>query len=123
MKIAITSQGEELTSAVDPRFGRARWFRIFDLESGESELLDNQDLSDVSQGVGPLAVQKMASKGINVVITGHCGPNAFRALKAAGIEVALGAKGNVQDVLEKYKKGEFNTSQNPDIQGHWQGMK
>ena len=35
MKIAVTAQGGELTSELDPRFGRAAWFVIVDTDTGE----------------------------------------------------------------------------------------
>ena len=41
MKIAITTSGDGLDSQVDPRFGRAKAFIIYDTESGEWSLLDN----------------------------------------------------------------------------------
>ena len=37
MKIAISAQGRELSSPVDPRFGRAAYFIIYEMESGAME--------------------------------------------------------------------------------------
>ena len=34
MKLAVTSQGNNLQSSLDPRFGRARYFVIVDTETG-----------------------------------------------------------------------------------------
>ncbi len=33
MKIAITAEEQKLTSRVDPRFGRAKWFVFYDTET------------------------------------------------------------------------------------------
>ena len=32
MKVAITSQGKELSSEIDLRFGRAKWFMVMDTD-------------------------------------------------------------------------------------------
>jgi len=41
MKIAVTAMGANLEGRVDPRFGRAKGFVIFDTESGEAAHVDN----------------------------------------------------------------------------------
>ncbi|MDH3882088.1 MAG: dinitrogenase iron-molybdenum cofactor biosynthesis protein, partial [Desulfobacteraceae bacterium] len=41
MKIAVTSQGTNLDSQVDPRFGRAAYILIVDTETFDFEVLDN----------------------------------------------------------------------------------
>jgi predicted Fe-Mo cluster-binding NifX family protein len=33
MKVVISTQGNDIDSLVDPRFGRARWFLVADSES------------------------------------------------------------------------------------------
>ena len=123
MKVAVTSEGKEMNSQVDPRFGRAAWYVVVDSDTGESEFIDNSDVASASHGAGPQAAKRIAELGVDAVITGHCGPNAFRALNAAGIKVYTNAEGTVSDAVEMMKKGELEASQNPDVRGHWQGMK
>jgi len=122
MKVIVTAQGEDLQSSVDPRFGRAKWFILVDTDTGEFKAVDNTEIMSASHGAGPQAAQKIVSLGAKAVITGHCGPNAFRALQAGGIQVVTGAVGTVQEAVEQFKKGELKDTQRPDVQGHWQGM-
>ena len=119
MKVAVSAEGTTLDSPVDQRFARARYFIIYDTDSEESELLDNNDVAEAVHGAGVVASRTMADKGVEVVITGHCGPNAFRGLNAAGIKVASGATGTVRETLERFKSGDLKPSSNPDVQGHW----
>ncbi len=119
MKVAITAQGETLGSLIDPHFGRARYFLLVDAESGDFEVIDNEQNLNAAQGAGIQAARNVAEKGAEVLITGHCGPNAFRALTAAGIKVLAGADGTVAAVMEKFKKGELAEAQGADVEGHW----
>ena len=119
MKVAITSQGTELSSPVDPRFGRAKYFIVVDTESGSFEAVDNAQNLNAPQGAGIQAAQNVSAKGAEVVVTGHVGPNAFRTLSAAGIKIAVGAEGTVSEALEKFKAGELKESDGADVEGHW----
>ncbi|MBN2142991.1 MAG: NifB/NifX family molybdenum-iron cluster-binding protein [Candidatus Aureabacteria bacterium] len=109
MKICVTSEGDNLESMVDPRFGRCRYFIIIDTESKEFEAVQNANIDSMG-GVGVQSGQFMSSKQVKAVITGNVGPNAFNTLQAAEIEVVTGASGIVKDVIEKYKMGEYKTS-------------
>ena len=93
MKVAVTSQGRDPASAVDPRFGRARYFIVFDTQSGQFEPVDNEQNLNAVQGAGIQAAACVARHGVDAVLTGHCGPKAFQALSAGGIRVYLGAAG------------------------------
>lgn len=118
MKVAVTSTGPELTSAVDPRFGRAKWFVIVDTESGEHEAVDNARGVSAGSGAGVQAAESVASRGAKYVLTGHCGPNAFRTLGGAGITVVTGAVGTVSDAVGKFKAGDFEAAPGADVEGH-----
>jgi predicted Fe-Mo cluster-binding NifX family protein len=52
------------------------------------------------------------------VLTGHCGPNAFRALTAAGVNVIVGVQGSVSEAIERFKSGDLRTAGGPDVGGH-----
>jgi predicted Fe-Mo cluster-binding NifX family protein len=120
MKISITSQGRDLDSLVDPRFGRAAQFLIYDTEATSFEVVSNSQSLNAMQGAGIKAAEIMSNRGVQVLITGHCGPKAFTTLQAAGIEIINGAEGlTVAQALEKYKSGQFSTSNSPDVTGHW----
>ena len=51
MKIAISSQGENLNSMVDPRFGRAAQFVLFDTETASYETISNVQGIDAAQEI------------------------------------------------------------------------
>jgi predicted Fe-Mo cluster-binding NifX family protein len=119
MKIAITSEGQDLQSLVDTRFGRAQWFIVADLETGEFQAVSNEQNLALPQGAGIQAAENVARQRPSYLITGHCGPKAFRALTATGIRVVVGAEGSVRDVLERFKRGELKPAEGPDVTGHW----
>ena len=119
MKIAITSQGTTLDSQVDPRFGRGKYFIIFDAKTGEYEAADNSQNVNAMQGAGIQATATISRLGVKVLLTGHCGPNAFKALKASGIQVVTGVSGTVSEAVEQFKEGKLKLTDQADVQGHW----
>ncbi|MGD9201039.1 MAG: NifB/NifX family molybdenum-iron cluster-binding protein [Chitinispirillia bacterium] len=54
-----------------------------------------------------------------MVITGHCGPKAFKTLSAAGIAIYLCESGTVSWAIERYKKKSLKKIQTADVEGHW----
>ncbi len=106
MKIAVTAQGGELTSELDPRFGRTKWFVIVDTETGEHEGIDNSAGVNAPSGAGVSSGQKIVDSGAKAVISGHCGPNAERVLTSAGIRIVERTGGTVAEAVEAFKKEE-----------------
>ena len=123
MRIAVTSMGETMESPVDPRFGRARYFIVYDLDGEGWEVVDNGSAIDAAQGAGVQAAQRVAQAGVGAVATGHCGPKAFRALEAAGVEVVVGAEGTVREVVERYRRGELARAGGADVGAHAGGTR
>ena len=119
MKIAISCKDMDLAGEVDPRFGRAKGFIILDTETDTFSCVDNEQNLQATQGAGIQAAQNVSEQGVEAVITGHCGPKAFRALEAAGIKVYAGAQGTVADAVSKWKTGDIAEAHSADVEGHW----
>ena len=82
MKIAVSATGPDMDAEVDPRFGRCQYFIIVDPETMEFEAVDNESAM-ASGGAGISAAQMIAGKGVEAVLTGNCGPNAYQVLSHA----------------------------------------
>jgi len=117
MKIAVSAAGQSLDAQVDPRFGRCQNFVIVDTDTMEFEALAN-DSAAAAGGAGIATAQMIAGKGVEVVLTGNCGPNAFGVLNSAGIKVFTGAAGTVQEAIESYKAGKLQTSARSNVSAH-----
>jgi predicted Fe-Mo cluster-binding NifX family protein len=106
MKICITSSGRELSSAVDGRFGRCRYFCIFDTEAREARVIENQGA--LSQGgAGIAAAQQVADEGVEIVITGNLGPNAMNVLNSAGIKAYRAEGTDIANAVEMCEAGQL----------------
>lgn len=118
MKIGISSTGKDLDVQVDPRFGRCQYFLIVDTDTMSFEYISNESAM-ASGGAGIQAAQSVVKAGVEAVITGNMGPNAFQTLSAAGIKVVTGVSGTVKDAVEKYKKGELKETTAPSVGSHF----
>ena len=119
MKIAVTARGPDLDSEVDPRFGRAKYILIADEQGNLLEAIDNSENVNAMRGAGIQAAKTLADKKVDVLMTGFCGPNAFKSLKAAGVKVVADQTGTVRDALTRFAKGETTYADNPNAEAHW----
>ena len=117
-KIAVTSTGPTLEDTVESRFGRCAYFLIIDPDSLDFEPMENPNLS-LGGGAGIQSAQLMANKGVSVVLTGNCGPNAFQTFGAAGIQVTTGVTGQVRRAVERFKAGELSPTSSPSVESHF----
>jgi predicted Fe-Mo cluster-binding NifX family protein len=118
MKLAVSSQGKNIESPVDPRFGRCAYFLIVETDDLRFEAVDNENRS-LGGGAGIQSAQFVASKGAKAILTGFCGPNAVRTLSAAGIELYVVQRGTVKEAVEKYIKGELKPSEEANVADHF----
>jgi len=119
MKVAITSQGQNLGSQVDPRFGRAKYFMLVDTENEEFSVHDNTQNLNAAQGAGIQAARTVVDLKATAVITGNVGPKAFATLQAGNVKVYPGASGTVKQALEEFKAGRLQATEKSNVQGHW----
>ena len=119
MKIAITSLGRDLDAQVDPRFGRAAYILIVDTADHGVEVLDNSENINAFKGAGIQAAAQISKKGVAVLMTGYCGPNAYKTLQAAGVRVVNDVSGKVKDALEALIAGNVAYADSANAEAHW----
>ena len=119
MKIAISSNGKELTDMIDTRFGRARGFVIYDTESGSTEYIDNRQNLDSAQGAGVQSARTVIEAGAEAVITGNVGPKAYSALNSASVAIYLLSEGSINDAIASYRDGKLEKAHEANVEGHW----
>jgi predicted Fe-Mo cluster-binding NifX family protein len=72
MKFAITSKGYTLEDKVDKRFGRCDYIVIYDTGNRSMEFLPNP-FRENDEGVGPMLVDLVHSRGVEKIISGSFG--------------------------------------------------
>ena len=107
MRVVISATDDNLDSQVDRRFGRCPWFLFVDIESLEYEAAKNES-ADASSGAGTACAQFILEKGVDILISGQVGPNAYEVLKQAEIKVVIAPKDcSAREAIEKYKNNEL----------------
>ena len=119
MKIAVTSTGRELDSEMDPRFGRAAYILIVDTDSMRYEVIDNAENVNAFKGAGIQAAALISDKKADVLLTGYCGPNAFKTLDAARIKVGGDVSGTVREAVDAFISGKVKVVSEANTAGHW----
>lgn len=72
MKVAISSKGDTLNSEMDSRFGRCKFFAIYNSEDKSTLFIDNTAAS-LTEGSGPAALQLLTARGVSKLISGNFG--------------------------------------------------
>jgi predicted Fe-Mo cluster-binding NifX family protein len=119
VKVAFTTSGNDLESPLDSRFGRAPKFLVYDLDTNTFTLIDNQHSLIAAQGAGIQSAETVARSGAKALVSGHCGPKAFRVLSAAGIRIFNSDAATVAEGVEQYRSGKLVEAQSADVDGHW----
>jgi len=106
MRVIVTSAGPTIDSQMDPRFGRAEYFLIIDIETMKTTAIDNAS-SHASGGAGIAAAQAVIDARADALVTGHLGPNALKVLRDSKIVLYEGLLTTVLENLERLKAGQL----------------
>ena len=87
---------------------------IVDTATNTAEVVENT-ASTQGQGAGIAAAQLVLDKGVDGVLTGSVGPNAFNAFQVSGVKLFVGAssRDTAKVVLAKFNKGEYDEATTP----------
>ena len=110
-RIAVTYEN----GLIFQHFGHTETFKVYDVENGlveKSEIIENE-------GAGHEALADLLKeKGVDVLICGGMGPGAYNALRSAGIEAVIGAKGSADVAIALYLQGLLKSSGEPNCDHH-----
>lgn len=119
MNIAFTTTGDDLTADLDPRFGRARRFLIYNCDEKTWVTVDNDQNLNAAQGAGIQAATTLCKCNASVLITGHCGPKAFKVLQAAEIAIYPCKAKTIAEALTQFNNNELSAASEATNEGHW----
>ena len=100
MKIAISTDGDYVSA----HFGRCSQYTLVEIEG--DKVLTRELINNPGHQPGFLP-GFLAERGVNCVITGGMGPRAQSLFAQQGIETVVGVSGKVDEVIEKFLKGEL----------------
>ncbi len=94
MRIAITSRGNSLESALDQRFGHCKYFVIYDKQTGAVEIIPNP-YCEVEEQAGTLAVKLLSSKNVSKIVSGEFGIKVKPILDSLNIQMIMYKNQNI----------------------------
>jgi predicted Fe-Mo cluster-binding NifX family protein len=107
----------DLDAQASPVFGRCPTYVFVDVDSMESESVENPAMN-AAGGAGIQAAQFVVERGVQAVISGNVGPNAFGVLQSADVPVYLFSGGTVRQAVEGYKNGQLSAIGGANVQSH-----
>lgn len=119
MQVAITANGEGLNSQIDSRFGRTKYILLYNTETSELKAYANETNLNARQGAGIQTAQYVVELKASILITGNCGPKAFKVLDASDIKIYRCSSTTVQEAIDLYKNNELEVLKSYNVQGHW----
>ena len=118
MKLAITSQGPDLDSLIYVRFDMARYFIVFDTDSGEFTTHDNAENRDGYQESAHQAAKVLRNMGVDAVLTCTIGPRALAVFQRGDVEVYVCDIGSVRNAVEQFRAGRLHSAAKPNVGAH-----
>ncbi|PAB60419.1 NifB/NifX family molybdenum-iron cluster-binding protein [Anaeromicrobium sediminis] len=103
MKIAIAKDG----NMVSGHFGHCEGFEVFNVDG--KEIKGREFLQNPGHKPGFLP-RYLGEKGMDVIIAGGMGATAQELFAENGVNVVVGASGNLEDVIKRYLDGEVKST-------------
>lgn len=103
LKIAIAKDG----NSVSGHFGHCEGFEIVELD--EAKVLKREFLPNPGHKPGFLP-KYLSEKNVNVIIAGGMGATAQELFNRNNIEVIVGARGNLDDLINEYVNGSLKST-------------
>ena len=117
-RIAIPTRGTAgLDDMIEEHFGRAQHYALIDVEGGKIVATEVVDVPFAEHEPGDLP-NWLHSQGVDVVLAWGMGPRAVEYFEQFGIEVVTGATGTVREVVEGYVRGNLETIEWVEPEGH-----
>ena len=108
MKVAVASDDNNgLAGQVSMHFGKCPYYVLAEVENGKvlrSKTEENPHFGNHQPGKVPMFIREL---GADVIVSGGMGPRAIQMFNDFGIEVATGAVGKVENVLDAYLRGDL----------------
>lgn len=123
MRVVVASNGTDLSAEASPSFGRCLAYVFVDTETMEFEAVANP-AANASGGAGIQAAQFVVEQGVQAVLAGNVGPNAYDVLQAANMPVFRHTGGTVRQAVEAYVAGKLQSVGGANVGAHaGMGMK
>jgi predicted Fe-Mo cluster-binding NifX family protein len=114
MKVVVSSNGPDVSSAVSPIFGRCPYFVLVDSETMDASSMPNPAIG-ASGGAGVQSSQMLIREGVQAVIGANVGPNAMQVFAAAGMPVYQVTGGTVQEAVDALRAGTLQLLSGPTV--------
>lgn len=112
MKLLVTSTTDDKSQMIDKRFGRAKYFTIYNTEDNSYKYIENEGKLQ-SNGAGSFASQQIINLDVDVVITGNVGPKALAVLQSAAIEAFKTQQVSVEEAITNYLNNKLEKIETP----------
>jgi len=121
MKVAVSATTNDLSQPINPVFGRCLGFIIAELDGKEIKthsFLPNL-AAQTGMGAGIAAAQTVANEGVQAVISGNFGPNAFMVLNQSGIKVYQVFGLSIEQAIQQFAEGKLQEMPAASAPGHF----
>ena len=117
--IAFPSAGNDENAVLDLRFGRAKNFVLYNENTKTFSVVENTQNMQANQGAGIQSAQNILDNNASVLISGNCGPKAFRVLNAAQGQIFFAEAKPIIELLQDYQQGLLKKAESANTEGHW----